>query len=152
GLLMATAGKDGAAKVWDSQSGTERFTLRGHSGAVNTVAFSPDGALIATGSDDATVRVWDATGGREQLTLTGHRAPVRRLAFTSDGVRLASTSDDGLVKLWDPHAGVELLSFASGGSDGFDAAFDLAFRPGSGQLRTVSKNGWVRDWDTNGNP
>ena len=31
-----------------------------HSGYVNSVAFSPDGATIVSGSDDKTIKVWDA--------------------------------------------------------------------------------------------
>jgi WD40 repeat protein len=36
------------------------LTYRGHRGAVNAVAWSPDGKRIASGSDDATVQVWVA--------------------------------------------------------------------------------------------
>ena len=31
-----------------------------HSGDINSVAFSPDGATIVSGSDDQTIKVWDA--------------------------------------------------------------------------------------------
>ena len=40
--------------------GTTIFTYRGHSGGVNTVAWSPDGKRIASGSRDQTVQVWGA--------------------------------------------------------------------------------------------
>jgi WD40 repeat protein len=43
GQLLATASKDKTAKVWEAQSGKELLTLRGHSGSVFAVAFSPDG-------------------------------------------------------------------------------------------------------------
>jgi hypothetical protein len=37
------------------------LTLKGHTGYVTSVSFSPDGSRIVTGSDDTTARVWDAT-------------------------------------------------------------------------------------------
>jgi hypothetical protein len=36
------------------------YTYRRHTGAVETVAWSPDGKRIASGSGDATVQVWVA--------------------------------------------------------------------------------------------
>ena len=45
-------------------------TLRGHSAAVNSVAFSPDGTRVVSasgeyGDSDNTVRIWDVASGKE---------------------------------------------------------------------------------------
>ena len=37
--------------------------LQRHTGAVNSVRFSPDGLRIASGSSDGTVRIWDVLTG-----------------------------------------------------------------------------------------
>ena len=69
---MSGSGDD-TVRVWDAASGAEQLVLRGHEGAVNAAAFSPDGARIVSGSvEDNTVRVWDAASGTELLVLRGH--------------------------------------------------------------------------------
>ena len=39
--------------------GQETLTLKGHSGSVLSVSFSPDGKRIVSGSADKTVKIWD---------------------------------------------------------------------------------------------
>ncbi len=49
-------------------------TLRGHRGAVEAVAFSPDGALLLSGGFDSTLRLWDAATGQHLRTFDEHSA------------------------------------------------------------------------------
>jgi len=42
-------------------SGRTIATLKGHSGGLRSVAFSPDGTRVVTGSDDGTARIWDVS-------------------------------------------------------------------------------------------
>jgi len=65
-----------------------RATLRGHTLALASVAYSQNGKFIATGSYDRTAKVWDAATGRELVTLKGR---WRSATIASSWHRAATT-------------------------------------------------------------
>ncbi len=88
--------------MWDAGTGQPiGDPLTGHTGAVTSIAFSPDGKHIVSGSTDKTLRIWDAATGQPiGDPLTGHTDTVGGVAFTPDGRRIISASGDKTLRLW----------------------------------------------------
>jgi WD40 repeat protein len=78
-----------------------RFTLKGHTSDVTSVAYSPNGKLIVSGSFDKTLKVWDAATGNEILFFSGHAGEVTSVAFSPDSKRIISGGRDATVKVWE---------------------------------------------------
>ena len=81
--------------------------LRGHTGFVSSMAWSPDGLRLATASLDNTTRVWNAESGEQLHELRGHTERVYSIAWSPDGLRLATASDDRTARVWDAGDGAE---------------------------------------------
>ena len=60
GRRLVNTNSDGTINVWDTITGLETLTLKGHRGDVSSVAFSADGRLLASGSIDGMLKIWDA--------------------------------------------------------------------------------------------
>ncbi|WOG84806.1 hypothetical protein DCAR_0103991 [Daucus carota subsp. sativus] len=80
-------------------------TISGHTEAVLSVAFSPDGQQLASGSGDTTVRLWDLNTQTPMFNCTGHKNWVLSIAWSPDGKHLVSGSKAGELICWDPKTG-----------------------------------------------
>ena len=97
---MATASGDGTARIWETKTGKPVLTLEGHSGTVQSIAFSVDGRFLVSGSDDRTARIWDAATGAVLLTLEGHANTVRSAAISADNRTVVTGSSDETARVW----------------------------------------------------
>jgi WD40 repeat protein len=133
---------------------SDSLTLRGHTGSVNSAAFSPDGSRIVTASFDGTARVWDAITGAELVVLKGHAKSdvgigssedpvVYSAAFSPDGSRIVTAGSDATARVWDAKTGKELLVLR-GHKRELSAA---VFSPDGALILTASYDGPARLWD-----
>ncbi len=132
GRLLASGGgasggrkqdNDTAIRIWEIASGRLLNTLKGHTDAINAVAFSRDGSRLLSGSGDSggcdgkscskdhTLRLWDVAAGKLIRTMTGHRDAIDSVAFSPDGAWAVTGNADRTVKLWDLQSGALLRSF-----------------------------------------
>jgi tetratricopeptide (TPR) repeat protein len=119
------------------------FTLYGHRGQVNSVAFSPDATRVVTGSRDRTAKVWDARTGTPQLELKGHTQLVMSVAYSPDGTRIVTGSRDQTAKVWDARTGTPQPELK--GHTNYVRSW--AFSPDGTRIVTGSEDKTAKLWD-----
>jgi WD40 repeat protein/tetratricopeptide (TPR) repeat protein len=148
GSRLASAGYDGAARIWDTTTWRQMHVLENPDTAsersqrrVPDVAFSPDGKLLAMASAEGNVILWNVNTGAQLQTLSGHVNEVWSVAFSPDGRTLASGSMDATIRLWNTSTWRELVRLDPG------IRFDprsLAFSPDGDRL--LAAGGSVLEW------
>jgi WD40 repeat protein/serine/threonine protein kinase len=132
----------------------KRFPFAGfptlhHTGAITSLAFSPDGRLIASGTLDGVVKVWHGWTGEPLRTLPRQDQVIQGLAFSPDSQLLATSGEDlpdheeQMVRIWNPYTG-ELLGELPGHASQIKA---LVFSPSGRLLAGAYRDEGVRLWD-----
>jgi WD40 repeat protein len=119
--------------------------FRGHTHAVLSVDFSPDGKRVVSGSYDHTIRIWDArTGELVAGPFIGHTNHVRSVAFSANGKHVISGSFDRTIRIWDAGTG-ELVAGPFEGHT--KAVSSVAFAPDGKCVVSGSFDCTIRIWD-----
>ncbi|GFN92811.1 protein hira [Plakobranchus ocellatus] len=120
GKSLASGGDDKLVMIWQTSRGANQskvfgsagkvviheqwipvFTLRGHTGDVLDLNWSPQDDWLATCSVDNTITIWNARIFPEQVAvLKGHTGLVKGVTWDPLGKYLASQSDDRTLRIW----------------------------------------------------
>jgi WD40 repeat protein/DNA-binding SARP family transcriptional activator len=148
GRWIATASFDSTVRIWEADTGKDRFTLFGHTAQVVAADWSPDSSRLVTGSEDGTAKVWEITeaGPRELLTLPAQeRGGGLWVAFAPGGNQVM-TGDQEItaVKIWDvsPTGGAEWAVFPTA----HDEFGGVAFSPDGRLVLAGNDEGSVTAW------
>ncbi|WP_421658094.1 caspase family protein [Leptothermofonsia sp. ETS-13] len=114
-------------QLWNVQSGQLVDILRGYSGALKSIQFSPDGSLIATAGTDGSARLWAAEPGSEFPTLKMMGDRIQWVAFRSPNLQQNFDFSDATTARIKPTA-----------TTSTPAGFD--------DLLTVAANGTIHHW------
>src|SRR5262249_37184494 len=122
---------------------TPPIVLKGHTDAVESAAFSPDGTQVLTRTADGVAWIWPADGAGSPSALEGHSGPISRAAFPSDGRRVMAASANTL-HIWSANTGQKIRDVSA--PDPW-----IAISPDGSRAVTSTTDGRYRLW-TLGDP
>jgi WD40 repeat protein len=121
GKKLAAALANYSVALFDLETMSEEFRLKGHKDEIFGMNFSPDGKTLATASWDSSVKLWHAASGEPLLTLKSKLGVTWSVAFSPDN---------------------SMLAFGSGRADGGEIT--LLRVPVREKLETMRTNGGTR--------
>lgn len=154
GVIVATAGDDCVARIWDASLGEYRGILKGHSVPIRWAFFSSDGSQLVTASPDHEVRIWDASTLELLHCLPSQKGSrMKSFAACVENLRFVCMClFDGTVTMWDVKESAPVLTLQARGvrdeQYGHTSAVNevLINRDGS-RVVTLSKDYTGRIWD-----
>jgi WD40 repeat protein len=127
----------------------ERKLLRGHTDAISSIAFSPDGLTVLTASEDHTARTWDIYAGVERLALV-HEDSIKGAIFSPNGARILTIGKGAYI--WDAKTGKKIADLA--GAESGMAVFSadgkrIAVNTSRVEIWDAEKYTLLTEFDTN---
>ena len=140
--VLASAFMGGIFRVWDLNSGTQKF--EGHSKFDTPgIALSPDGKHLAVVIDQNVVQILDPETGKSMRSFSFPKGPLGLLSFSQDGNNLFATTTSGFIYGLNVRDG-QLFSFSETHSN---EVTSLSFSPDGKILATGSLDRTLKLWD-----
>ena len=141
-LFIAAATRDGVIKLINLET-MQIFELRGHEGAVYSVAFMPMGDALISAGDDRLIKSWKTDISKQVFTFSGHTTYIPAITYSPDDRYIASSGWDSTIKLWE----VKNESMVSSFGDKKVVSLSLTFSPDGQFLVSGDNNGEINIWN-----
>ncbi|PON47885.1 Guanine nucleotide-binding protein, beta subunit [Parasponia andersonii] len=97
--ILAAAGRDAVANIWDIRAGRQMHKLLGHTKWIRSIRMVGD--TVITGSDDWTARLWSVSRGTCDAVLACHAGPILCVEYSALDKGIITGSTDGLLRFWE---------------------------------------------------
>ncbi len=134
----------GTAKIWDIESGKDKFVISPQS-KIYAVSLSDDGKTLFSGDSNGNVMQWRLGSKTPQAFAKPGLIPINVCAFSPDGKLLLSSLSslqEGRLQIWDAKTRNKLKEFL------YQAPItDATFSPDGKQVLAASLDGTLQLWD-----
>ncbi|CAH9064292.1 unnamed protein product [Cuscuta epithymum] len=97
--ILAAAGRDMVANIWDIRAGRQMHKLVGHTKWIRSIRMVGD--VVITGSDDWTARMWSVSRGTCDAVLASHAGTILCVEHSMQDKGIITGSTDGLLRFWE---------------------------------------------------
>lgn len=127
----------------------DRTIANAATGAVDIVAYNPNGRFLASAGDDNVIRLWDAATGENGTgalirSFVGHTNRIVTIWFGAESNSMISVSRDGAVKTWDCSTGTMQRSLRLKFTSELEGA---AFLPGTNPVVALAGGDQLGLWN-----
>ncbi|HEY1386963.1 MAG TPA: TIR domain-containing protein [Ktedonobacterales bacterium] len=143
--VIISASHDKTLRIWDAQSGGQTFSSRQHTGAIRSIAVSPDGKLALSTGADGKLILWDLVRQAPIGEIGDYKTPMLAAVMGRDNrtALVAGGTLDHSVIVWDLVNRVEVRRLMGH----TNWVTSLAISPDGAMAASGSQDGQIILWD-----